>query len=84
MLIPSLMHFSIAGMPSVVPGILIITLGRFTRFQKSRAPAIDFSVSCAMSADTSSDTNPSWWWVASQVGRWTSQAICTSLMAMCS
>ena len=73
-----------AGMPSVVPGILIITLGRFTRFQKSRAAVIDFSVSCARSADTSSDTKPSWWWVASQVGRSTSHASWTSLMAMCS
>ena len=84
MLIPSEMHFSMAGRPSVVPGILIIRLGRLTRCQKSRAPVIEASVSWAMSADTSSDTKPSWWWVASQVGRCTSQAIWTSLMAMCS
>jgi len=45
MLMPSVRHRSMAGMPSSVPGILIITLGRSTRFQNSRACSIVLSVS---------------------------------------
>ena len=48
-----------AGSPSTVAGILIITLGRSTAFHRARACAIDPSVSRARSGDTSMETKPS-------------------------
>ena len=59
MLIPSWRQRSIAGQPSRVPGILIITLGRSTAFQSRRASFTEPSVSRATPGETSSDTNPS-------------------------
>ena len=58
-LIPSYNACSIAGTPSGVPGILIITFGRSTRFQNERTCSSVPSVSCARSGATSSETNPS-------------------------
>src|SRR3954449_5313134 len=52
-LMPSKIACSIAGSPSSVPGILIITLGRSTRRQYSRTCARVASVSCAPWRSTS-------------------------------
>ena len=58
-LIPASSVAAIAGMPSAVAGILIITFGRSSRAQSSLACAIVPSVSCARSGETSTDTKPS-------------------------
>jgi hypothetical protein len=51
-LIPSLRQRSIAGQPSQVPGILIITLGRSNAFHRRRASATEPSVSWANRGET--------------------------------
>ena len=53
------MASSIAGMPSRVPGILIMTLGRSTRFQSDLAMATVPAVSLASNGETSRLTKPS-------------------------
>ena len=58
-LMPAASVAVIAGSPSRVAGILIITFGRASRSHNSCACAIVPSVSWARSGDTSTDTNPS-------------------------
>jgi hypothetical protein len=55
-LIPAAMVALIAGTPSAVPGILIITLGRPTAFHRRAAASIVPCVSCASVGETSSET----------------------------
>ena len=50
---------SMAGRPSLVPGILMNRLGRPARADSSLAAAIVPAVSRASNGDTSSDTHPS-------------------------
>ena len=78
---PAAIASSIAGMPSSVAGILIITLGRSTRSHSSWAWRRVASVSKATPGSTSSETKPSAPPASSQTGRMTSQASCTSLTA---
>ena len=59
MVIPSEMHCVIAGSPSTVAGILIMTFGRSTIHHRARASAIVLAVSRASRGSTSSDTRPS-------------------------
>ena len=73
-LMPAAMDSSIAGRPSTVPGILIITLGRSTCCHSQAAISCVPTVSCASVGDTSTDTKPSWPSVASNTGRSTSVA----------
>ncbi len=47
MLIPSPISWRMAGTPGIVPGTLIITLGRFTARHSRRASAMVASVSMA-------------------------------------
>ncbi len=79
---PSAIASSIAGTPSSVPGILIITFGRSTRFHSSRACSSVFCVSWASDGSTSSETKPSAPPACSQTGRSTSQASWTSRIAI--
>jgi hypothetical protein len=50
---------SIAGRPSLVPGILMNRFGRFARAKSALAAVIVLGVSCASHGETSSDTQPS-------------------------
>jgi hypothetical protein len=59
MLIPSARQCSIAGMPSAVPGIFTITLGRLTACQSRSASAIVPAVSLPSVGETSIETVPS-------------------------
>src|ERR1035441_4650847 len=52
-LIPSLISWRNAGMPSAVPGTLIITFPRATLFHRRRASSMVPLVSCARYGDTS-------------------------------
>jgi len=56
---PAKIASSMAGKPSVVPGILMNRLGRPARAESSLAAAMVLAVLCASSGDTSSDTHPS-------------------------
>ena len=56
---PAKIASSMAGRPSLVPGILMNRLGRPARACKSLAAASVLAVSWASSGDTSSDTQPS-------------------------
>ena len=56
---PAKIASSIAGIPSLVPGILMKRLGRPARAWSSLAAARVSAVSCAKSGETSSDTQPS-------------------------
>ncbi len=56
---PSVRHFSIAGNPSGVPGILIIAFGRSSAANSRFAASIDACVSFAIVGETSSDAYPS-------------------------
>ena len=69
MFIPAAIDSSMAGSPSSVAGILIITLGRATRSKSVRASRHVVLVSCAIAGDTSTDTKPSAPPVASCTGR---------------
>src|SRR6185312_16390816 len=60
---------SIAGRPSLVPGILIRRLGRAARANRSLAAESVLAVSCASVGDTSNDTHPSTPFVSSKMGR---------------
>ena len=71
---PEAIVSSTAGSPSFVPGILIITFGRPTASNSSRARAIVAFVSRARSGSTSRDTYPSSPFAASYTGRSTSAA----------
>src|SRR5438477_161298 len=59
MLIPAARHSSIAGRHSVVPGILIIALGRPSFCQRTLASWIVAAASCASRGETSRLTKPS-------------------------
>ncbi len=56
---PAKIASSIAGRPSLVPGILMNRFDRHARPCRSLAAARVLTVSCARSGDTSSDTHPS-------------------------
>jgi Flp pilus assembly protein TadD len=56
---PAKIASSMAGKPSLVPGILMNRLGRPARAESSLAAAMVLTVLCASSGDTSSDTHPS-------------------------
>jgi hypothetical protein len=58
-LMPSPIIRRMAGRPSIVAGILIITLGRSTRRRSSRAADSVPAVSRAKVGETSTETNPS-------------------------
>ena len=56
---PAKIASSMAGNPSLVPGILMNRLGRPARAYSSLAAAMVLAVSWASSGETSSDTQPS-------------------------
>ena len=56
---PAKIASSMAGKPSLVPGILMKRLGRPARVESFLAAAMVLAVSCASNGDTSSDTQPS-------------------------
>ena len=66
---PAKIASSMAGSPSLVPGILMNRFGRPARACSSLAAARVLAVSWASSGDTSSDTQPSTPSVRSQIGR---------------
>ncbi len=81
MLRPSERHCRMAGTPSAVPGILIITLGRLHWLQRRCASAIVARVSRARWGPTSIETKPSLPPLASKTGRNWSAAAPTSATA---
>ena len=78
---PAKIASSIAGSPSLVPGILMKRFGLPARACRSLATASVVLVSCASSGDTSSDTQPSTPRVRSKTGRNRSAARVTSSSA---
>jgi hypothetical protein len=78
-LMPAASVSVIAGKPSGVAGILIMTLGRCSRSQNSLACATVASVSCARFGETSTDTKPSAPRNESYVGRNRSAACAMSV-----
>ena len=66
---PAKMASSIAGSPSLVPGILMRRFGLPARACSSLAAASVLAVSCASSGEISNETHPSTPCVLSQIGR---------------
>ena len=81
MLRPAARPARMAGKPSTVPGILIMTFGRSTAANKRCASETVRWVSRASAGETSSETKPSWPPLATYTGVNTSQAACTSAIA---
>ena len=83
-LMPAAMRRRTATAPSIVPGTLTITFGRFTVSHNRCASAIVPSVSCASCGATSIETKPSAPSNASYMGRNRSHAERTSSVSIAS